>query len=288
MKICIATPMYGGNAKSVYVACVTELSMKLAKAGHTSYQVSMTNESLITRARNTLAHEFINSDADALLFVDGDHGFNSDDVLKMIESGKDVIGAIYPMKSINWENVRKAALAGRENLEVYSGFFALNFLAESQTFKGDEPFKVRDIGTGMLFITRDAFEKVRPIARTYKNNAGHHSIEQGEVITEFFPTLITDEPEAVLLSEDYAFCHMYRQVGGDIYAAPWVRITHAGEYNFSGNFLASLEIQGQYGEPTEAPAEEVLAEVVETTNALDAQEDSSPSSDTKARRSEKK
>ena len=285
MKICIATPMYGGNAKSVYVACVSELSAKLAQAGHSSYQVSMTNESLITRARNTLAHEFLTSDADALLFIDGDHGFNPDDIVKMVDSGKDVIGAIYPMKSINWENVRKAALAGKENLELYSGFFALNFLAESQTFKGDEPFKVRDIGTGMLFIHRNAFEQVRPIAKTYRSNSGHHSIEIGERITEFFPTLITEEPEAVLLSEDYAFCQMYREVGGDVHAAPWVRITHAGEYNFSGNFLASLEIQGQYGTPTEAPEE---VEVIEATDVPSVEEDSSPSSDTKAPRSEKK
>lgn len=291
MKICIATPMYGGNAKSVYVACVSDLTQKLARAGHISYQVSMTNESLITRARNTLAHEFLKSDADALLFIDGDHGFNVDDIIKMVNSGKDVIGAIYPMKSINWENVRKAALAGKENLELYSGFFAVNFLPEQQTFKGDEPFKVRDIGTGMLFIHRRAFEQIKPLVKTYRNNAAHNSIEMGERIHEFFPTLITEEPEAVLLSEDYAFCHLYRESGGDVYAAPWVRISHAGEYNFSGNFLATLEIQQQYAH-IEAPVEgaENVKGVEDTTNSLrnlGAGEDSLPSSDTTDDRSEK-
>lgn len=291
MKICIATPMYGGNAKSVYVACVSDLAQKLARAGHTTYQVSMTNESLITRARNTLAHEFMKSDADALLFIDGDHGFNTDDIVKMVDSGKDVIGAIYPMKSINWDNVRKAALAGKENLELYSGFFAVNFLETAQTFKGDEPFPVRDIGTGMLFIHRRAFDQVAPIAKNYRNNAGHNNIEYGERITEFFPTIITEEPEAVLLSEDYAFCHMYRQVGGTVYAAPWVRISHAGEYNFSGSFLASLEIQGQYSSvdtPVEGADKVVGTE--DTTNSLrnlGVGEGSLPSSDTTDDRSEK-
>jgi hypothetical protein len=68
--------------------------------------------------------------------------------------------------------------------------------------------------------------------------------------------MITPEPESVLLSEDYAFCQIYRDSGGDVYAAPWVRISHAGEHNFAGNFLATLEIQGQAQK-----AEEVLAEV---------------------------
>jgi hypothetical protein len=283
--------MYGGNAKSVYVACVSDLTQKLARAGHISYQVSMTNESLITRARNTLAHEFLKSDADALLFIDGDHGFNVDDIIKMVNSGKDVIGAVYPMKSINWENVRKAALAGKENLELYSGFFAVNFLPESQSFKGDEPFKVRDIGTGMLFIHRRAFEQVKPLVKTYRNNAAHANIEMGERIHEFFPTMITEEPEAVLLSEDYAFCHLYRESGGDVYAAPWVRISHAGEYNFSGNFLATLEIQQQYANidaPVEG-AEKVkgVEDTVSSLRNLDAGADSLPSSDTTDDRSEK-
>ena len=257
MKICIATPMYGGNSKSVYVACLNELIQSLAKAGHETAHISITNESLITRARNTLTHMFIKSDCDALLFIDGDHGFVSEDIVKMVNSGKDVIGAVYPMKSINWENVKKAVLAGVpvEELQLYTGNFAINFLPDSQSFRGDEPFKVRDIGTGMLFIRRNVFEQMKEVCKVYKNNSPGE-IELGEEIYEYFPTLITDEPESILLSEDYAFCHLWRSLGNSVYAAPWVRISHAGEYNFTGNFLKTLEIQNQVAEsePVDEPA----------------------------------
>lgn len=275
MKICIATPMYGGNAKSIYVACLQQLQEALGRAGHQTWHLSMTNESLITRARNTLAHEFMKSDSDALLFIDGDHGFNVDDVVHMVNAGKDVIGAIYPMKSINWENVRQAALAGKpaEQLEAYSGFFAINFLPQDTQFKATDPLPVRDIGTGMLFIHRRAFEQVEPFVKKYRNNANATpNIAYGEVINEYFPTLITEEPEMVLLSEDYAFCHLYRESGGTVYAAPWVRISHAGEYVFSGNFLAMLEIQGQFTPGPGSPVE--------------SQPDSSQSSDTTSDHSE--
>jgi hypothetical protein len=251
MKICIATPMYGGNSKNVYTACLNQLTGTLASKGHSITYVSIGNESLITRARNTLAHIFLKSDSDALLFIDSDHGFSIDDVVKMIESRKDVIGAIYPMKSINWDNVRRAALAGvsTEELHLYSGNFAVNFLQDNQTFKGNEPFKVRDIGTGMLFISRRAFKQLEPICKKYKNNSPSADVEMGEEMIEYFPTLITDEPENVLLSEDYAFCHLWRSLGNDVYAAPWVRITHSGDYNFSGHFLKTLEIQQQASHP---------------------------------------
>jgi hypothetical protein len=262
MNITIATPMYGGISKSVYVACLNELMSKLGEAGHTVRHVSITNESLITRARNTLAHMFLKSDSDALLFIDADHGWVSDDIVKMVNSGKDLIGAIYPMKSINWDNVHAAAISGRpaNELALYSGNFAINFLPENQEFKGDEAFKVRDIGTGMMFIRRIVFETITPLCKKYKNNSPSADIAMGEEMIEFFPTIITDEPESILLSEDYAFCHLWRQTGHSVYAAPWVRITHAGEYNFGGFFLKTLEIQNQMA---------VLQSQVNPTDTLD-------------------
>ena len=243
MKICIATPMYGGNAKSVYVSAVADLMSSLARRGHTVFQISVTNESLITRARNTLAHEFMKTDYDALLFIDGDHGFVSDDVVAMVESDKDLIGAIYPMKAINWENVRKAALAGKQNLEEYSGLFAVNLLPEVKQIKNNEPFPVMDIGTGMMFIRRNVFEDLKSICKTYKSNSVTGSIKYGEDVIEYFTTMITED--GILLSEDYAFCAMWRSLGNQVWAAPWVRISHAGEFNFSGRFLKTLEIANE-------------------------------------------
>jgi hypothetical protein len=166
------------------------------------------------------------------------------------------------MKAINWGNVRKAALAGKENLEEYSGFFAVNFLQEEQTFQYYEPFKVRDIGTGMMFITRKVFEDLKPLCKTYKNNSISNGTIEDATIVEYFTTMITEEPESILLSEDYAFCHMWRSLGNDVYAAPWVRLTHSGDYNFAGNFLRMLEAN-------QMPAAPIAS-----------QPDSSPSSDT--------
>ena len=264
--------MYGGVSKSVYVSSLTSLTGALHQAGHTVHHMSITNESLITRARNTLVHMFMKTEADALLFIDSDHGFVAEDIVKMVNSGKDLIGAPYAMKSLNWENIRKAAISGKERLDLYSGNFAVNFLPEQQNFKGDEPFKVRDVGTGMMFIRRNVLEELRDkgVVKKYRNNSLNSEIPMGEFVYEYFTTLITEEPEQILLSEDYAFCHFWRSLGHDVYAAPWVRISHAGEYNFSGQFLSTLEIQNQ--------VEQVIPSDQETVEL--SEEDSSQSSDT--------
>jgi hypothetical protein len=98
-----------------------------------------------------------------------------------------------------------------------------------------------------MFIRRNVLEEMAKsdLVAKYKNNSPSVEIPMGEEINEFFTTYITPEPESILLSEDYAFCDIWRKLGHDAYAAPWVRITHAGEYNFPGYFLNTLEIQGQ-------------------------------------------
>ncbi len=242
MKIFIATPMYGGLAKSNYTISLQNLLVGLSQRGHSVMTNTIGNESLITRARNTLAHKFMKSDYDALLFIDADHGWNSDDVIQMIESGKDFIGAIYPMKGINWTNVRLAVLQGRDNLELYSGLFAANFFdGVSLDFDPSEPLPVKDIGTGMLFLTRKVFEDLKPTRPTYvNNNVGNTGIDFGEEITEYFTTTIDENK--ILLSEDYAFCRMWQNLGNEVYAAPWVRITHSGDHIFSGQFTHTVDV----------------------------------------------
>jgi len=275
MKIYIATPMYGGIAKSFFVASLQNLVQVLNSRGHTVVHSSTTNESLITRARNTLAHQFMKSDYDALLFIDADHGFNAEDVALMVDSGKDLIGAIYPMKTINWDNVRNAALLGLPNLSDYSGAFAINYLPEAQSFNGNEPFKVRDIGTGMMFVRRNVFEALKTVVPVYKNNSPMPDIAMGEDIYEYFTTVI-DPDGQILLSEDYAFCKFWRDLGNDVYAAPWVAITHSGDYNYDGRFLKSLEL-AQAVQQAQAQAEAVANL---DSQAEQTPEDSSQLSDT--------
>lgn len=232
--------MYGGIAKNAYTICLQNLIVKLSNSGHQITTTTVANESLITRARNTLTHKFLKSDCDAMLFIDADHGWDSDDVVRMIESGKDFIGAIYPMKGINWENVRLAAQIGRDNLEAYSGSFAINLLPGDNKFDENEPFKVKDIGTGMLFLTRKVFEKLEPSCKKYKNNnIGDTGVAFGEMVTEYFTTFIDGD---ILLSEDYALCRMWQSIGEDVWSAPWVKITHSGDYNFAGQFARMIEI----------------------------------------------
>lgn len=97
-KLFISTPMYGGMCFGYYTQAVLQLNNVLREKNIDSMFSFMFNESLITRARNALTHNFLKTDSTHLLFIDSDIGFNPHDVVKMIEADKDVIGGIYPKK----------------------------------------------------------------------------------------------------------------------------------------------------------------------------------------------
>jgi hypothetical protein len=243
-KIFIATPMYGGMCTGVYTQGVLNLGTLLREHGVESLMSFMFNESLITRARNALTQAFLKSDATHLMFIDADIHFNPHDVLTMLASDKDVIGGIYPKKEINWQTVRNAIANGVEDkdLKYHTGSFVVNLVnyAPSVTVPVDEPVEIQNAGTGFLLIKREVFDKLKPHVPSYTNDVADlgNTIKGAEVIHEYFATSI-EEGTNRLLSEDYHFCSIYRKIGGQIYAAPWVVLAHMGTYAFEGRLVAA-------------------------------------------------
>ena len=92
--ITIATPMYGGMCSGSFMKSVLDLIKVMADAGHQISFIDIANESLITRARNTLTEIFLRSMSDYLLFIDADQGFESQGVLRMINEGADLVAVV--------------------------------------------------------------------------------------------------------------------------------------------------------------------------------------------------
>ena len=113
-KLFICTPMYGGQCYGFYAQSLLQLNNVLRDNNIQSMMSFMFNESLITRARNALAHQFLKTDCTHLMFIDADIRFNAYDVLPMLSADKDVIVGIYPKKEINWGTVKRAIDSGVE------------------------------------------------------------------------------------------------------------------------------------------------------------------------------
>jgi glycosyltransferase involved in cell wall biosynthesis len=220
----IATPMYGGMCHGSFMKSMLVVFNVLQANGHKVDFVDVSNESLIHRARNALTELFLRSNFDYLLFIDADEGFDAPGILRMINENVDIISAPVPMKGINWERVKQVTKMGIEDIENHTAIWNFNGLT-------DEVVEINNAGTGLILIKRHVFEKMKPYVKSYRNNQPSlGSIQINDGLYNFWDLSIDESGQ--LLSEDYHFCKLWRNLGGKIYLAPYVKVTHAGTYWF--------------------------------------------------------
>src|SRR5580704_4437262 len=116
-------------------------------------------DALITRARASLVAQFLDDPAMThLLFIDGDIGFEPEQVLRLIDCEADVCAAVYPIKRIDWDKVRAVMGAGRPN-PAAAAFSYVFEVADPGAVVARAGFaKVRYAGSGFLMIRRRALE----------------------------------------------------------------------------------------------------------------------------------
>ena len=240
-KIFVATPMYGGLCTGGYTLGILNSVAAFAEANIRMYYAYMQNESLITRARNQLAYDFLAiPETTHLMFIDADISFDPKDNVKMVEADKDIICGLYPKKEINWINVAEAVKNGvpPQQLSQHTAAIVVNLVGNvnEQYAYRNQPLEIENGGTGFMLIKREVFEGLKDKVPTYTNDmyAAVDVERKVRIIHEFFATSI-DEESNRLLSEDYHFCKLARKNGYKVYAAPWANLTHTGTYNFNGS-----------------------------------------------------
>jgi hypothetical protein len=250
-KLFVATPMYGGMANGLYVKSSLDLQAVMSRYGVETKFSFLFNESLITRARNYLVDEFLRSDCTHLLFIDSDIHYDPRDVIALMALDKDVIGAPYPKKSINWGNIAAAARKhpnlDPKELETLVGEYVFNVVKGTSQFQVTEPLEVMEIGTGFMMVKRDVFGKYAEAYPEYRykpDHVGQANFDGSRYIHAYFDTVIDPESERYL-SEDYMFCQWWRKIGGQIFLCPWMKTQHIGTYAFSGNMPKVAELTGK-------------------------------------------
>ena len=242
-KLFVSTPMYGGQCTGFYAQSLIQLNNLIKNSGNDCIMSFMFNESLITRARNALAHNFLKTDCTHLMFIDADIRFNPADIPPMIEADKDIICGVYPKKEINWQSVKDAIDRGVpvDQLKNHTGSFVVNLVeySGSVTVPINQPVEIWNGGTGFMLIKRQVFEQLADKVPSYINDVTDLSGSiKADEIKEYFATSIEDGTRR-LLSEDYHFCNVWRQNGGKVWAAPWAQLSHIGTYCFEGQLLQS-------------------------------------------------
>jgi hypothetical protein len=256
-KLFLATPMYGGQCAGMFTKSIADLSALCTNYGIPVQFYFLFNESLITRARNYCADEFMRSEAEHMIFIDSDIGFNPQDVIALMamqaqEPDKyDVIGGPYPKKCISWEKIKAAVDKGVADqdpnvLEKFVGDYVFNPKGGQQSIQISEPCEVLEIGTGFMMVTKQAMQKFADFYPQYNYKPDHvrtAAFDGSREIMMYFQAEV-DPASKRYLSEDYWFCQKAQQAGLKTWFCPWMKMQHVGSYIFGGSLadLASIGV----------------------------------------------
>lgn len=228
----IGIPCYGGMVSEPTMTSLLRFILMASKVGLQWSLDTMVNESLITRGRNNLmAKMMTNSAATHFMFIDADIRFQPESILQMLSFEKEVIGGLYPKKSI-------------------PSNYVINLLPQTK-IQGDI-FTVDTMGTGFLLFKRSVYEKLiaaHPETK-YVDDVGLG--KQFEPMMYAIFDVAIDE-RGHYLSEDWLFCRRWQKLGGEIWAHSKVLLNHVGHYEYQGD----LSKMPDFSKATKAPVQQV-------------------------------
>ena len=240
IHLVVATPCFGGQVSSIYASSIFQLQRVLRSKSNVQLKVLLRDgDALITRARANLMTMFLDDPtATHFLFVDADIGFEPDQVFRLIESGADVVAGVYPIKRVNWEKARRAIETKRTDLPSASLDYVLEINDPDHVAVVNGFTRVRYAGTGFLMIRRHVFEKMcaHPdyAALQFFREHSLDALAGSPNRFALFECMI-DPKTGTYLSEDFAFCKRWTDIGGEIWADLQSELDHVGPSVFHGD-----------------------------------------------------
>jgi hypothetical protein len=253
INLYIATPCYGDSVMVEFFQSMSKLFPELEKRNIKFNFITVATESLITRARNGLMSNFLDDDCYThLLFIDSDIEFDPISVIKLLQCDHDLVGGIYPLKRTNWDKIKLNyndhinkkeinKLTKNEKLLICKKSLNYAFTPVSKVMEMENYcVEVTDIATGFMLIKRNVIEKMvksypkleyKPFTNDqYGNDIKYYAL---------FDTMIHPDT-GIYLSEDYAFCKRWRDIGGKVYARTDIDLSHVGKHYYKGNIITML------------------------------------------------
>jgi hypothetical protein len=213
-------------------------------------------DSLVTRARiNMMAEFFVNGTSTHLLWIDSDIGFHHQDLRRMIDADLDVVAGIYPAKQ-SWLPDYIPAQTRQELLARYTTY-PLDWPAPDAVITPGGFMEVNYAVTGFMLIKREVMVKMMahyPELKCVPPTTVSDLAKRWAPYTYgLFDTMIDERGR--YMSEDYAFCHRWRAMGGKVHADMHSKLTHQGVYLWVGDVMASLSsVLAGLGMPASASA----------------------------------
>jgi hypothetical protein len=255
----ILTPCYGGVCYVNYTMCLIN-TLFLCKQYNVEVVVEFCrNDSLVPRARNNLiAKAMTNKAMTHIIFIDADITWDPWDVIKLLLADKPLVGGVYPLKHYHFEKltdnssltpVKKWIETKNKHsiLQVHTDEaiikhnllkYNINHIGHSMTVEQNLS-EVKHLATGFFMAQRKVFESMMKAfpSTKYVDDVGFLKPHENEFAYALFDCGVE---EGHYFSEDWLFCHRWRNLGGKVFVDVSINLTHSGIEDYQGCFMSSV------------------------------------------------
>lgn len=226
-----AQKSYDLSGKSVFIALPAydfkvslKLAVSLARFAQTAPQHGITIQigsicgcSVVSRARNLLAQDMLESNCDYLLFIDSDINFEPEDILRLMAWGADpkkgIVAAV--PRTRNENKVYIATLDYDENNDL--------------TMNGMGLVRANRVATAFMLVRREVFVTMTEAHPEWK----YYDTRSNRTIPCLFDFQLTEEG---YMGEDFLFCDRARELGFEVWVDPSITLGHMGVQEYTGNY----------------------------------------------------
>jgi len=214
-KLFIGLPAYDFKVSVKMAISLAEFCVKAQQHGVSIQMSNVSGCSVVSRVRNIIVNEFLESEAEHLLMIDSDMTFNADDIFRMLawSQTKPIVAGVGVARKK--EKVYFSSLDQDEDNNIVMDKMGL--------------VKVKRVGTGFIMIQRNVFEVMRDAHPEWK----YMDQNTGKMLQSFFDFKSTPDG---YIGEDYVFCDRAHEHGFTAWVDPTIRLGHMGVMEYEGSF----------------------------------------------------
>jgi len=173
--------------------------------------------SVVSRARNLLTKDFLESECTDLIFIDSDINFEPEDVFRLMawttDPKKGIVAGVPRIRGE--ERVYITALDYDDNQELTMNNMGL--------------VRGMRVATAFMMVRRDVFETLVEAHPEWT----YYDKKSDRMLPAIFDFKLTEEG---YMGEDFLFCDRAREVGFEVWIDPTIKLGHMGVQEFLGDF----------------------------------------------------
>jgi hypothetical protein len=217
-KVMLGLPTYDFKVSAKLAISLASFCVQAQQHGVDIQICNISGCSVVSRVRNLISYDFLQSDCTDLMFIDSDINFNAEDIFRLMAWNSD------PKKGI----VAGIPVA-RKKGKVYISTLDTD---DNEHIFMDKMGLVRAkrVATAFMIIRREVFEKLRD---AHPEWVYHDEKKVGDEMIAFFDFALKD---GNYIGEDFLFCDRARELGYEVWIDPTIKLGHMGVEEFAGAF----------------------------------------------------